>query len=219
MPDGARKASNRAHRKPAAGKRVRAGGEPGPAEYGADSARLSGQPVVFRDGKLIYSEQKRQAQDAQAGRTIALDLATTTGFAISGDGPVRGRSGVITFYGSVGHRLCALRDFADDLCRTHNPRQLVAEQPIFRGRSTYILVQMLGVLEMICFERGLRLYIAPPTKIKKWATGSGAAKKDAMVRAAKAKRWQPIDDNHADAMWLLDFFLKGPLTEFTLLDT
>ncbi len=45
-------------------------------------------------------------------------------------------------------------------------------------------------------------------EIKKHATGKGNAPKDAMVAAAKAKRWtRVIDDNHADALALLDFAL------------
>ena len=47
--------------------------------------------------------------------------------------------------------------------------------------------------------------VAVPT-LKKWATGSGKATKDEMIRAACDLGWQqPVDDNHADAILLCKY--------------
>lgn len=46
----------------------------------------------------------------------------------------------------------------------------------------------------------------PVQTIKKFATGKGNAKKDKMIEAAKAKwpRLDIVDDNCADALWILE---------------
>jgi Holliday junction resolvasome RuvABC endonuclease subunit len=50
-----------------------------------------------------------------------------------------------------------------------------------------------------------------PSEIKKHATGKGNANKDKMLEAAQAK-WPLagnfVDDNHVDALWLLDLATK-----------
>lgn len=72
-----------------------------------------------------------------------------------------------------------------------------------------------GVLKVFCHEWGIEYRGYSPTEIKKRATGKGNGKKELVVAAARA-RWPTlkiIDDNHADALWLLDLaeseFLKG----------
>ncbi|MBM3273404.1 hypothetical protein FJY94_09270, partial [Candidatus Kaiserbacteria bacterium] len=45
----------------------------------------------------------------------------------------------------------------------------------------------------------------PVGTIKKHATGKGNAGKAEMIAAAKALGFAPVDDNHADALALLDW--------------
>ena len=45
----------------------------------------------------------------------------------------------------------------------------------------------------------------PVGTIKKHATGKGNASKAEMIAAAKARGHDPVDDNHADALALLDW--------------
>ena len=43
----------------------------------------------------------------------------------------------------------------------------------------------------------------------KHATGKGNATKEAMERSARERGWTPIDDNEADALWILDWAMHG----------
>ena len=66
--------------------------------------------------------------------------------------------------------------------------------------------KLIGVLEVVAHKRGINLSPYSASQIKKHATGKGNSGKPAMIAAAKAK-WPEvkiIDDNHADALWLLD---------------
>ena len=45
----------------------------------------------------------------------------------------------------------------------------------------------------------------PVGTLKKYATGKGNAGKPAMIAAACAKGWEPVDHNEADALWILDY--------------
>lgn len=61
----------------------------------------------------------------------------------------------------------------------------------------------------VCLENSIPYEGVPVQTIKKHATGSGNADKKLMVETAikKFKRTNVIDDNHADALWLLDYAL------------
>ncbi len=61
----------------------------------------------------------------------------------------------------------------------------------------------LGVLLAWGEETGIPCEGVPVGEIKKFATGRGNADKDAMVDAARRRGFAPIDDNEADALWLL----------------
>ena len=41
--------------------------------------------------------------------------------------------------------------------------------------------------------------------LKKFATGNGRASKEDMVKAAIQRGWNPVDDNEADAILLLEY--------------
>lgn len=65
----------------------------------------------------------------------------------------------------------------------------------------------LAVLQAVCIEYEVPYEGISVQAIKKHATGSGNAKKDQMIVTAikKFKGINIIDDNHADALWLLDY--------------
>lgn len=64
-----------------------------------------------------------------------------------------------------------------------------------------------NMLRVICIENDIPYEGVPVQTIKKHATGSGNADKTKMVEAAvrKFKSVNVIDDNHADALHLLDY--------------
>lgn len=66
--------------------------------------------------------------------------------------------------------------------------------------------KLVGVVEVFCIDNGIEYREVKATEIKKFATGSGRANKEAMVLAAKEKYgYDGEDDNEADALHILGF--------------
>ena len=63
----------------------------------------------------------------------------------------------------------------------------------------------LAVMQVWCDNERIRYQGVPVSTLKKFATGDGRAKKEAMIAAAKARGWNVGDDNQADAVWLLEY--------------
>jgi crossover junction endodeoxyribonuclease RuvC len=69
--------------------------------------------------------------------------------------------------------------------------------------QAFSLGEIGGVLRLLVHEEyGLSRVDVPPASLKKWATGSSEADKDAMVAAAIAEGARPGDHNQADAYFL-----------------
>lgn len=69
--------------------------------------------------------------------------------------------------------------------------------------QAFSLGEIGGVLRLLLHEEyGLSRVDVPPASLKKWATGSSEADKDAMVAAAIAEGARPGDHNQADAYFL-----------------
>lgn len=66
-----------------------------------------------------------------------------------------------------------------------------------------------GVLIHWCEARQIEYRGYSPTEVKKHATGSGKANKEDMVKAAEEKFGPIEDDNHADALWILDMGMES----------
>lgn len=142
-------------------------------------------------------------------KILALDLATKCGFAHS-DGP----SGVwdlsIRRDESGGMRLVRLVAKLKEIAESLGIDIVVFEAarhaaPGMQG-ALVIQAELQGVLKEFCERWGFQYRGYSPPEIKKHATGKGNANKEAMMKAAQAK-WPDVrivDDNHADALWLLD---------------
>lgn len=65
----------------------------------------------------------------------------------------------------------------------------------------------LAQLTAWCEDHQIPYQGVPVGTIKKHATGKGNANKQAMIAAAQARGLTPVDDNHADALALLDWAL------------
>lgn len=141
---------------------------------------------------------------------LALDLATTTGWALRSDNFLT--SGTISFkggrYEGGGMRFLRFREWLREML-SKNPMDAVYYEEVRRHMSTdaaHIHGGLLAVLQTECEARKIPYQGIPVGTIKKTATGSGAANKDAMIAAAKA-RWPAEnieDDNQADALWILE---------------
>lgn len=147
---------------------------------------------------------------------LALDLATTTGWAHGNKG--LSTSGVwdlsVRRDESGGMRLlrlaAKLRDIEDvtgfDLVVFEAARHAA---PKMQG-ALVVQAELQGIVKSFCELRGINYRGYSPSEIKKHATGKGNANKAAMVQAAK-HRWPSVritDDNQADALWLLDLAVQ-----------
>lgn len=143
---------------------------------------------------------------------LALDPATKTGWAHS-----CGESGTwdlsIRRDESGGMRLLRLRAKLGEVHRLQPFDLLVFEAarhatPKMQG-ALVIQAEIQGVVKTWCEDSGVEYRGYSPSEIKRHATGKGGASKDAMLVAAIAKWGRPfIDDNEADACWLLNLAMR-----------
>lgn len=142
-------------------------------------------------------------------RILALDLATKTGWAHSS-----GHSGTwdlsIRRDESGGMRLLRLTAKLVELLGWPGIDVVVFEAarhaaPGMQG-ALIVQAEMQGQVKAWCEAQKIQYRGYSPSEVKKHATGKGNAGKPAVVNAAKIK-WPNVnieDDNHADALWLLD---------------
>lgn len=139
---------------------------------------------------------------------LALDLGTTFGFAFSD-----GRSGA--------HRLPSsdrrYYEFMVWLGRNVGPEvKVVAYERVRRHLGTdaaHVYGGLRAVLIAFCDANGKRHAPVAIQAIKRHATGRGNAKKPEMIAAAQARGWAPVNDDHADALWLLDYWAENDDSE------
>jgi len=140
---------------------------------------------------------------------LALDLGTKCGWAhscgLSGVWDLRNRRDE-----GGGSRLLRLRGKVAEIHRIEHI-DLVAYEAARHGApkmqgALVVLAEMQGQIKAWCDEHHVAYHGYSPTEIKRHATGKGNASKAMMLEAAR-KQWPDaviIDDNHADAMLLLD---------------
>jgi Holliday junction resolvasome RuvABC endonuclease subunit len=75
--------------------------------------------------------------------------------------------------------------------------------------AAHVYGAIVGALQEECRNAGVSFESVPVGTVKKHATGKGNANKEAMLAAAIARGWKPVDDNEADALFILDWRLKG----------
>ena len=144
-------------------------------------------------------------------RIFAADPANRTGWAYrDGDNAPLYGSWLIAKPGDThpGDRLLRLRDGLLEFFAVH-PAELVAcEDSHFGARNhetAAMHAELRGVLKLLAREHGARYVAYKPNTIKKFATGYGLAKKPQMMAACKRLFGiDPIDDNVADALFILE---------------
>jgi Holliday junction resolvasome RuvABC endonuclease subunit len=140
-------------------------------------------------------------------KILAIDPATTCGWAHSD-----GFSGVwdlsVRRDESKGMRLLRLKGKIAEVHAATGVDLIVFEASRnSKNMSAVVLsAKFQGVIEAWATEKDVEYQGFSPAEIKKHATGKGNANKDAMMEAARRK-WPHetiADDNHADALWILD---------------
>ena len=144
-------------------------------------------------------------------KILALDPATHTGWAHSA-----GPSGVWDLTpgrdDSRGMRLIKLQRLLRETYKTHGIDLITFEavrHASVKNQATAMIVQaeLQSVIKVFCENYGIEYAGVSSSTIKRFATGKGNANKEAMLKSAIEDNpfVEVIDDNHADALHLLNY--------------
>lgn len=150
----------------------------------------------------------------RTGTILALDLGTTTGWALCGhDGLIT--SGTASFrsgrYDGGGMRYLRFTNWLTELDRLCGPIAAIWFEEVRRHAGTdaaHVFGGLLAVLTSWAELHGVPYAGVPVGSIKRHATGKGNAPKQAMIAAAHARGYSPADDNEADAIAILHWALE-----------
>ena len=152
--------------------------------------------------------------DAPRGALLALDLGTTTGWALRApDGLIT--SGTVSFrpsrYDGGGMRYLRFTNWLTELDQLSGPIAAIWYEEVRRHVGTdaaHVYGGLMATLTAWAELRGVPYQGVPVGTIKIHATGKGNAPKPAMVAAARARGFNPTDDNEADALAILHWALE-----------
>ena len=142
-------------------------------------------------------------------RILALDIATTTGWAF-GEPNTEPEWGSASFRGgSLGARISRFEDWIDQMIGGLAPHYVVIEKPLMvryipNLDTSRLLLGFTGVVEKLCYRRDVRVCEAHNAEWKKAFIGH-ASRKGRSIKAdciAKCAQhgWHVDDDNEADAL-------------------
>jgi Holliday junction resolvasome RuvABC endonuclease subunit len=143
------------------------------------------------------------------GAMLALDLGTTTGWALqTGDDFIT--SGTVslkhTRFDGGGMRFLRFRRWLEQLDIDAGPIEAIHYEEVRRHVGTdaaHVYGGLLGVLTSWCEEHLVAYQGVPVGTIKQFIAGKGNADKAAVIAAVQAKGFAPADDNEADAIAIL----------------
>ena len=141
---------------------------------------------------------------------LALDLGTKCGYASAKN------SGVFNLkpstHESTGQRYQTFARLLREYMSIHLIDFVVYEEvhAHIGVEAAHVYGGLMAILQMICIERGVEYKGVSVQAIKKHATGKFNADKKSMVKSAVLKfpKINVIDDNHADALHLLDYAIS-----------
>lgn len=150
------------------------------------------------------------------GGIIALDLASRLGWATwQPDGTVRHGAHSIARVGAEdGAFFGAYSLWLSDMITVERPESLCFEAPWIgpdtAQQTAYRLMGLAAITDMTAYLREIpRVRQVNNASVRKHFTGVGRAARAEMkrlvTRACLQRGWQPIDDNAADALAVLDF--------------
>ena len=155
------------------------------------------------------ADQARPPANDQPSAVLALDLGTTTGWAMGlTDGTVV--SGTMAFrpgrYEGGGMRYLRFRSWLDEMLRQAPDLGAVYFEEVRRHAGTdaaHIYGGFLAHLSAWCEQRRMPYQGVPVGAIKRHVTGKGNADKQAVIAAVTARGFTVADDNEADAIAIL----------------
>ena len=161
--------------------------------------------------------QARQASQSvlpREGAVLALDLGTTTGWALRGtDGLIT--SGTLSLkpsrYDGGGMRYLRFRSWLEQLAVEAGPIAAIHHEEVRRHAGTdaaHVYGGLLATLSAWAEGRSIAYQGVPVGTVKRHATGKGNAGKPAMIAAIRSRGFRPADDNEADAIAILLWALE-----------
>ena len=148
------------------------------------------------------------------GSTLALDLGTSTGWALqTGDDFIS--SGTVslkhTRFDGGGMRFLRFRRWLEQLDLDAGPIAAVHFEEVRRHVGTdaaHVYGGLLATLSAWCEEHLVAYQGVPVGTIKQFIAGKGNADKAAVIAAVQARGFAPADDNEADAIAILLWALE-----------
>ena len=136
---------------------------------------------------------------------LALDLASSTGFAYSDDVGGIVRSGSVVFKGTPGEKFNSLYEWLESEVLTNRPTLISYEKPHFRGMSaTTLCVGLSAIVQMIATKYNIKTIGVASRTVKAFATGDRDADKADMTAAAISVTGKDLDvkadNDQADAI-------------------
>jgi Holliday junction resolvasome RuvABC endonuclease subunit len=146
---------------------------------------------------------------------LALDLGTKTGWAVSSNAGIT--YGMQEFkndrFSGGGMRFLKFEKWLMGLPK---PAQVVFEE-VRRHAATdaaHVYGGLMAVVTKWCEAEGIPYQGVPVGTIKKYWAGKGNAKKDVMIAEAKKRGYKDVeDDNTADALALLHYWLSEGMVD------
>ncbi|MBT2746191.1 MULTISPECIES: hypothetical protein [unclassified Lysobacter] len=145
--------------------------------------------------------------------TLALDLGTTMGWALTRGGQIS--SGTQAFkpsrFEGGGMRFLRFGRWLDETLAFVGHVEAIYFEEVRRHLgvdAAHAYGGFLAQLTAWCERHAIPYQGVPVGTIKKFATGKGNAKKDAMIAAMEQRGHAPGDDNEADALALLHWALS-----------
>ena len=157
-----------------------------------------------------HGESTRTLLPSVLPRTIlALDLGTSTGWAIRGyEGLIT--SGTASFkpgrFDGGGMRYLRFTNWLTEIDRLSGPIAGIWFEEVRNHKgvdASHVYGGLMATLTAWAELRGIPYAGVPVGTIKSHTTGRGNANKEAMIAAARARGFSPVDDNEADAIAIL----------------
>jgi len=146
---------------------------------------------------------------------MTLDLGTTTGFATC-DNSGKITSGTASFktgrFEGGGMPYLRFKRWLTDLKATLGDIDAIYFEEVRAHKGVDAAHKYGGFVAHLtawCEHHGIPYSGIPVGTIKKHITGRGNADKQAVITAVKNKGFNPVDDNEADSLALLDFVLNN----------
>jgi hypothetical protein len=158
----------------------------------------------------VQSAQLRPgAAGSACGAILALDLGTITGYAIAAaKGAIA--SGAVSFkpsrYDGGGIRYLRFRTWLEGIVADSGGVDAIHYEEVRAHAGTdaaHVYGGLLATLATWCEQKGIAYQGVPVGTIKRFIAGKGNADKAAVIAAVRARGFNPVDDNEADAISIL----------------